>query len=355
MHALPLRARAVGLACALAGTLPLVPARAADKNAADHFTHKDWALQCDNTRTCRAVGYQAETGDSEPVSMLLTREAGPDTPVLVDLQVYSEKANPAALRLKVGKFSLPPLAGDTPRVPAAQVPRLIQELLRNDEATVVAGKDQWTLSLAGASAVLLKMDEVQGRVGTPGALVRRGAKPESSVMAPVPAPVVKAVVPVATRKADAALAKPLLAALDRSEVDGQCNGDDPLNPANVQVYRLTERKVLLSVPCGMGAYNFSNLLWMANDRPPYKPQFLDDVDGDFDPATGAVHSAMKGRGIGDCWYVREWQFDGQAFVRTREAGDSMCRGFAGGAWQLPTYVTAEPAAAPGATPPAPRR
>ena len=67
--------------------------------------------------------------------------------------------------------------------------------------------------VAGASAVLLKMDEVQGRVGTPGALVRRGAKPESSVMAPVPAPVVKAVVPVATRKADAALAKPLLAAL----------------------------------------------------------------------------------------------------------------------------------------------
>lgn len=48
---------------------------------------------------------------------------------------------------------------------------------------------------------------------------------------------------------------------------------------------------------------------------------------------------MKGRGIGDCWWVRQWQFDGRGFVRTSEAGDSMCRGFAGGAWQLPTYVT----------------
>lgn len=323
------------------GLWAAAPAQAAANNEPASFQHKDWALQCDNTRTCRAVGYQSEAGDSEPVSILLTREAGPGTPVVVDLQVSSEKANPAQLHLKVGKLSLPSLTAqtETAHVPAAQVPRLLQELLRNDEATVTAGKDQWTLSLAGASAVLLKMDEVQGRVGTPGALVRRGTRPESSVLPALPAPTVKGVVPVAARKTDAALAKPLIAALDRSQVDGQCNGDDPFNPSNAQVFRLTDRKVLLSVPCGMGAYNFSSLLWMANDRPPYKPEPLDDVDGDFDPATGAVRSAMKGRGIGDCWWVREWQFDGQAFVRTREAGDGMCRGFAGGAWQLPSYVT----------------
>lgn len=329
--------------CVLAFAVKPSLVQAVGKEAKDKepvgFQHKDWALQCDNTRTCRAVGYQSEGGDSEPVSILLTREAGPDTPVRVDLQVSTEKASPAALHLKVGKLSLPGLQGDTPRVPAGQVPRLLQELLKSDEAIVSAGKDQWTLSLAGASAVLLKMDEAQGRVGTPGALVRRGARPETAVLPAVLAPVVKAVAPLPARKGDAALAKPLVAALDRASVDGQCNGDDPFNPANVQVYRLTERKVLLSVPCGMGAYNFSSLLWIANDRPPYKPEALEDVDGDFDPAAGTVHSAMKGRGIGDCWWVRQWQFDGQGFVRTGESGDSMCRGFAGGAWQLPTYVT----------------
>ncbi|RYD40495.1 MAG: DUF1176 domain-containing protein, partial [Verrucomicrobiaceae bacterium] len=47
----------------------------------------------------------------------------------------------------------------------------------------------WTLSLSGLNAVLLKMDEAQDRIGTPGALVRRGNKPESSVLAPVPPPV----------------------------------------------------------------------------------------------------------------------------------------------------------------------
>ena len=123
-----------------------------------------------------------------------------------------------------------------------------------------------------------------------------------------------------TRKGDAALARPLVAAIGQAEKDGQCTGDDAFNPANVQVHRLTERKVLLAVPCGMGAYNFTYLLWMANDRPPYQPQALADVDGEFDPATGAVQSAMKGRGIGDCWHTTEWRFDGQTFVRTSEAG-----------------------------------
>ncbi|WP_242421340.1 DUF1176 domain-containing protein [Acidovorax sp. Root267] len=327
------------MACALAFAAPLVPVQAADNKGAVSFQHKDWALQCDNTRTCRAVGYQPESGDSEPVSILLTRDAGPDTPVLVGFQVSTEKTTPASLHLKVGKLSLPGLKGDAPQVAAGDVPRLLQELLKNEEATLAAGKDRWVLSLAGASAVLLKMDEAQGRVGTPGALVRRGTRPEASVLPPLPAPVVKAVSPLPTRKGDATLAKPLIAALDRASAEGQCNGDDPFNLANVQVYRLTERKLLLSVPCGMGAYNFTSLLWMANDRPPYKPEPVQDVDGEFDPATGSVHSAMKGRGIGDCWWVRQWQFDGQGFVLTSESGDSMCRGFAGGAWQLPSYVT----------------
>lgn len=327
------------LACALALAAPWLPAHAADpKTERVSFQHKDWALQCDNTRTCRAVGYQSETGDSEPVSILLKRQAGPNARVQVDLQVYSEKVELAALELRVGKLSLRDLEGhDIARVPAGQVPRLLQELQKNDKATVTAGKDQWTLSLAGASAVLLKMDEAQGRVGTPGALVRRGTQAESSVLPAVPVPVVHAVRPLPERKGDAALAKPLLAAIDAKEVAERCNGDVP-QPADVQVYRLTDRKVLLSIPCAMGAYNFGGLNWLANDRPPYQPQQL-DAEGEFDAADGSIRSSMKGRGIGDCWSLQAWHFDGKGFVPTGESSDSMCRGFAGGAWQLPAYTT----------------
>ncbi|MDH3434307.1 MAG: DUF1176 domain-containing protein, partial [Gammaproteobacteria bacterium] len=44
------------------------------------FIHEDWQLACDNTRTCRAAGYQSDD-DELAVSVLLTRFAGPDQPV----------------------------------------------------------------------------------------------------------------------------------------------------------------------------------------------------------------------------------------------------------------------------------
>ena len=57
-------------ACMLVAAGWLGTVQAADKGKEPvSFQHKDWALQCDNTRTCRAVGYQSEGGESEPVSM----------------------------------------------------------------------------------------------------------------------------------------------------------------------------------------------------------------------------------------------------------------------------------------------
>ena len=76
-----------------------------------------------------------------------------------------------------------------------------------------------------------------------------------------------------------------------------------------------------------------------------KPKPLDDVDGEFDAETGTVHSSMKGRGIGDCWWVREWRFDGKGFVLSSEHGDGMCRGFPGGA-----QVIGHPGDPPGTAP-----
>ncbi|WP_425493064.1 DUF1176 domain-containing protein [Novilysobacter antarcticus] len=41
-------------------------------NAAEpgiEFSHDDWTLACDNTRTCRAAGYQSEQGGA-PMSVL---------------------------------------------------------------------------------------------------------------------------------------------------------------------------------------------------------------------------------------------------------------------------------------------
>jgi len=50
--------------------------------------------------------------------------------------------------------------------------------------------------------VLLKMDEFQGRLDTPGALVRKGNKSESSALPPLPAPEIKAALRKTVKKGD---------------------------------------------------------------------------------------------------------------------------------------------------------
>ena len=42
------------------------------------FELQDWGLRCDNTRTCRADGYQTDEAEyTRAVSVLLERRAGP--------------------------------------------------------------------------------------------------------------------------------------------------------------------------------------------------------------------------------------------------------------------------------------
>ena len=230
------------------------------------------------------------------------------------------------------------LKGDTAELTPAQVRTVLPALLRADQADVTAGDLKWTLSLAGLNAVLLKMDEAQGRAGTPGALASRGSKAESGALSPLPLPVVNAVKPPKARPADAALLGKIAPALDLTEAKDQCNGGEKIDAKSFELQRLSASQVILMLPCGMGAYNYSQLVWLANDRPPYNPQLI-EANGDFDPADGSLHMSMKGRGVGDCWAMQSWHFDGKAFVLSEESGDGLCRGFAGGAWNLPSYVT----------------
>lgn len=52
------------------------------------FAHHDWSLACDNTRTCRAAGYQSDD-EQLPVSVLHTRKAGLQQPVTARLKPAS--------------------------------------------------------------------------------------------------------------------------------------------------------------------------------------------------------------------------------------------------------------------------
>lgn len=338
MSSRPCRRRRARFAAGLALSAAVAPVHAGGPLGIS-FTHKDWALVCDNTLACRAEGYQAEDGGSEPVSLQITRLAGPGQPVSMALVYSTEKAKVGEpLQFTVGKARVGGLSGETLRIPDTAAAGLLPELLRNETSRLASarGEADWTLSLAGLKAVLLKMDEAQGRLDTPGALVRRGGRPESTVPAAVPAPVIRRAALEATRPSDAALGPRILASIKPQVIQDQCNdtGGTPMP----EVVRLTGSRVALALPCAQGAYNFTFLLFGANDKPPYGARLL-QAHGEFDAATGTVRSSMKGRGLGDCWSSETWVFDGSGFTLAESAGSAMCRGFPGGAWSSPTYVT----------------
>lgn len=316
------------------------------------FSHFDWELACDNTRTCRAAGYQA--GDEQPgVSVLLTRAAGPNQPVSaqVELGHYDAEARnlPAQVRMLVGRRVLGDvrIAADSAigTLNPAQTSALLAAVLGKATIAWTDGKTTWQLSGNGANAVLLKMDEFQGRIGTPGALVRKGSRPEADVLPALPKPVILAApIPKADDEANPPLTpaerKALLAELAKSPAASGCeqfpevlNGDEQLG-----IYRLSADKLLVGARCWLAAYNSGAAYWIVNSHPPYTPRAVAADANAYD--RGRLVSEQKGRGLGDCWSMAEWVWDGKAFVQSAAWDTGMCRLIApGGAWTLPTLVT----------------
>ena len=315
-----------------------IAAGAAHASDGVHHESIDWELRCDNVQTCRAAGYQAEDAGAA-VSMRITREAGPATRVRIDLMAPGEERSLHAqrpLRLQVGALVLDGLSGEPATIPAPLVPELLRALLAESEAVVSGAGPTRTLSLRGLQSVLLKMDEAQDRLDTPAALVRKGTRPEASVPAALPVPVVHAVAALPRRPAEAALAPAILRELDPD--DWQACNSPITRQRQLGIHRLAADKLLVTAPCENGAYNRADLAWLARDTAPHRPKLL-DANGTFDPRDGSLTLELKGRGLGDCWHVERRQFDGRRFVLASETQDALCRGFPGGAWQLPVFVS----------------
>ena len=319
------------------------------------FAHKDWELACDNTGTCRAAGYHAGM-DGPAVSLLLVRSAGAGQQVTARIQIGSatdedkelaKGVATLAIRVdgrNVGTVGLVPGAQGSP-LSSVALDALMPALLHAKSVDWVSGKRTWTLSTAGASAVLLKMDEFQQRIGTVGAIVRKGSKPEDGVLQPVAAPVVIAA-PVPKEGKEPVLRPAQRAALlqelrKMASVDacGGLHGAPPDDPEpELEVQRLSGNRLVASVVCELFAYNRSNMFWVINATQPFAPVMVSDTGTFY--KNGVISLDQKGRGIGDCWTGEKWTWNGAGFVLTSAFTTGMCKLVAGGgAWELPTYVT----------------
>ncbi|MGX9728609.1 MAG: DUF1176 domain-containing protein [Candidatus Electronema sp. VV] len=308
------------------------------------FSHKDWELACDNTRTCRAAGYQAN-GDERLVSMLLTREAGPNTPVSMELQL-DDKGKTADVRAQVGELIISSLA--VGKIPQKEAAKLLAVIPDEEKMILTAGDKQWKMSFAGLKAMLLKMDDKQGgRIGTPGALIAKGTKPEQQVLPPIPIKTVAVSVVPPTNKED----EKVLAAL-KDFLDAECDASQTAKDTcktERRIERLSEDKLLISLLVDRAAYNQTIAVWVVNDKPPYNPTPAIEGGLVYNSAKesavevlkskGILESSARGREIADCWNWASWAWTGKYFEKAEEISSGMCRGFSSGAWSLPTFVS----------------
>ncbi|MCU6500183.1 DUF1176 domain-containing protein [Rugamonas sp. A1-17] len=311
------------LAAASAGAAPAEGTR---------FASKDWEVACDNTRRCEAAGFQTEESESAPVALWLGRDAGAAGALEAKLLVVTPDDKDAGpLTITVGKLALGGLKADT-GLTAEQSARLMPQLLNAESAKVSDGKHQWLLSLSGLKAVLLKMDDVQGRVGTVTALVKAGTRPAVAVPPPLAPPTVRPVPLPPAQKGDEKLLAAIVKTMRAEDCEvalGESGGDQ-------SIHRLPGGKVLLVLECDRAAYQSSYGLWVARDKPPYdlKPLEVPGMEGggimNASLEGGKLSSYAKGRGLFDCGAFWTWVWTAQGFQLTDVSQSNICRGMPGG-------------------------
>lgn len=332
------------------------------------FEQGDWQIVCDNSGTCRAAGYQSDEGDDPPVSVQFTRKAGEKESVqgAISLLDANSESAPAQVEMQIDGKSVANITlkdDGSASLDQAQTGALLAAVQKKNSKITFrenAKKTQWRLSTVGANAVLLKMDDFQERVNTASALIKRGNH-ENAVLSPAALPVIKAVTPsqdtpreLKKSDADFATMKKLLAAhyisedeyLNLSEKDDHFDrcprdaerGIDSEN-AVITLYPLDDQHYLSESPCWFGAYNVGNLYTLVSRDLKTIEKTYDNRLNSYDEKTGILHGSQKTRGIGDCWSIITYQWDGKDFVKSYLEPSSLCKGFAGGAWEQPQYLT----------------
>ena len=336
--------RTAALLAVLTAAIAAPPAQAA------LFTYKDWAVACDNTRGCEAAGFRAEDSRSQPVMLWIAREAGPGTPVRGRLKVETaDGARTGPFRLVIDRRTHvdAPLDGD---LDAAAFQRMLPRLLERSSVEVDCQGQRFTLSLTGLKAVLLKMDDLQGRVGTVGALVHPGTRSEHDVPPALPAFVPRPAPNFALKSTDDALLKLVVPTLS-----GDCDIalSDGVDGADVNIHRVSDNQVIVLRECRRDAVESQYAAWLVDDKPPYAATRLEfpQADGTTLPVApgaqwqnggGSLRSIGKGSASNDCGSDAFWTWNGRALELYNAHAAPLCRGMQGGGMTLRTFAYAMP-------------
>jgi len=331
--------------------LALLPVVAMASSIKGIGNYQDWDLVCDNTGTCRMAGYQDESSD--PVSILFTRAAGENAAVEGKFTIlpFGEADRDVQVGQDIeiwlnGKSlgTVKHISDDAPdKLTEEQTKALLSGLKKESEIRLTYGKTTLKVSDKGAAAAMLKMDEFQQRLNMPSALIRQGQE-KHAVLAPKVEPKIDAVSvnnrkTIELKRGEKQFNHVL--ALLRKAHDGCV--DEDLESQDITIYPLTQNKVLAEALCARAAYQYTNYYAVLDDKLSKVEQVLADQynEAGYDEKQGYafVRGIYKGRVIGDCWNSEDAVWNGKIFIRTSEWTTGSCKGFTGGAWQLPIFVS----------------
>jgi hypothetical protein len=318
----------------------------------------DWTVECDNVRTCSAFGFPAEGRESNGF-IRLDRAGGLQSAAEVSITVFVDAAaaGPVPLSLKVDGKPIPGIAslrdgasgqmgrdGLTTRLSSDELEPFIAAVRRGTtlNLAVAKGAGEVAISLRGAVASLLNIDDVQGRIRTKTALVRKGDDRFAAVIPPEPD--IVAVKPVQTIEAKDSLAVKLRERL-KSDLAERCDEVSVDSGFTNEVFALDADRDLVGLICSTGAYNITTDYWIVNQsdvanampvkfEAPGKTADNSLVNATFDKLTGAIDFFRKDRGLGDCGASGRYIWTGAKFALASYAAMGLCRGAPSQDWPV---------------------
>jgi hypothetical protein len=316
-------------------------------SAADQKDFRDWQASCDNLRNCNAYGFDAMLSGSS--YLRIERGGAPDAPVKITLATDANEGVTFTIR-----FNDPALPGlpdkavtgkksdvDSPArvvlTDTASADTLIASI-RKAEKIIITRQDpadakeksdprESEISMSGAAAALLWIDEQQKRLDTATALIRKGDRPASAVP-PQPKP---SVIVAAKPATDNPPAKPAPALIAKGRALCVENDEDS---KLTETWSLGNDQFLYAFSCpnagGANNYQYGFLVAAAGNPATARavkfewPIKIGSIETDpgyevmasnptFDAKTMTISSVGKGRALGDCGTSEDWVWDGKTF------------------------------------------
>jgi hypothetical protein len=273
--------------------------------------------------------------------------AGPDARPSVAVGFWpesgSDMADPVTVTVDGATFEARQQVGDSAPpaaiVAADRAAALVDAMAQGTAMSLSAGGESVSMSLTGAAAALLWIDERQGRLNTTTALMRKGSRPASAVPAAPAPPRIEPAPAVSQTGYGDQEGQILPAAIEALPAVVQCRADTAYNPdlqTVISSARLDANTVLWSVPCGAGAYNTADAWFTATPQGTEPRQILFPrakgepydllTNAGYDPTTREMNAFNKGRGLGDCGLADSWTWTTQGFVLKASSEMSECWG-----------------------------